>query len=235
MIRFICSRSYFLMHRSFAGWLYSVSNLMKPATLALCLALVTATAFAQTPRGAFTGSDDIGKTRPGASVYDPVAKSYRITGGGADMWFATDDFHLAWVKLSGNVTLTADVAFAPQPEQPLAKAVLIVRQSLAPESAYADVAIHADGHITLQWREKAGDPTKDLTAPEHKSTTLRLERKGDVFTASAQRPDGTFDSFASYTVPMSGDVYVGLGVCSHDADGLATSTFSNVKLEQPKH
>jgi TolB protein len=214
--------------------LYSCTNPMKPLRLALIFALA-ATAAAQSPQGLFTGSTDIGKTKPGASVYDRTAKSYRVTGGGADMWFAADDFHLAWVKLSGDVTITADVAFTPQPPQPLAKAVLIVRQSLDPASAYADVAIHADGHITLQWREKSGDPTKDLTATEHKSTTLRLERKGGVFTAYAQKPDGAFDAFATYTVPMTGEVYAGLGVCAHDADGLATATFSNVKIEQPGH
>jgi TolB protein len=208
---------------------------MKTLRFALFLVLAWTAAAAQSPHGAFSGSTDIGQTKPGASVYDAAAKSYRVTGGGADMWFASDDFHLAWVKLSGNVTITADVAFTPQPAQPLAKAVLIVRQSLDPASAYADVAIHADGHITLQWREKSGDPTKDLTATVRKSTTLRLERKGDVFTAYAQKPDGSFDSFASYTVPMTGDVYVGLGVCPHDAEGLATATFSNVKIEQPKH
>jgi hypothetical protein len=202
--------------------------------LALLLALA-ATASAQSTHGLFPGSTDIGKTKPGASAYDPASQSYRVTGGGADMWFAADDFHLTWVKLSGDVALTADVAFTPQPAQPLAKAVLIVRQSLDPASAYADVAIHADGHITLQWREKSGDPTKDLTAPEHKSTTLRLERKGDVFTAYAQKPDGTMDPFASYTVPMTGDVYVGLGVCPHDAEGLATATFSKVTVVTPEH
>jgi TolB protein len=204
---------------------------MKTLPFALFLALSATAATSQT----LTGSTDIGQTKPGASVYDPATRSYRVTGGGADMWFASDDFHLAWVKLSGDVTITADVAFTPQPAQPLAKAVLIIRQSLAPQSAYADVAIHADGHITLQGREKSGDPTKDLTATEHKSTTLRLERKGDVFTAYAQKPDGTFDAFASYTIPMTGEVYVGLGVCPHDADGLATATFSNVKIEQPAH
>ncbi|HEY3707054.1 MAG TPA: hypothetical protein VGL22_18485 [Terracidiphilus sp.] len=208
---------------------------MKPIQVVLFLALFVSAAAAQTPRGLFPGSDDIGHTKPGASAYDAATKSYRVTGGGADMWFAADDFHLTWVKLSGDVTLTADVAFTPQPAQPLAKAVLIVRQSLDPKSAYADVAIHADGHITLQWREKSGDPTKDLTAPEHKSTTLRLERKGDVFTAYARKPDGSLDPFASYTVPMTGDVYVGLGVCPHDANGLATAAFSNVKIDQPKH
>ncbi|HWG21078.1 MAG TPA: hypothetical protein VG225_11170 [Terracidiphilus sp.] len=190
---------------------------------------------AEAPQGLFNGSNDIGQTKPGGSVYDAAAKSYRVTGGGADMWGASDDFHLDWVKLTGNVTVTADVAFTPQPAQPLAKAVLMVRQSLDPASAYADVAIHADGHITLQWRAKFGDKTGDLTAPEHRSTRLRLERKGDLFTASAERPDGTFDAFANYTVPMTGDVYVGLGACAHDADGLAAATFSNVSVEQPKN
>lgn len=207
---------------------------MKTLRFALFFALGTGLlAHAQT--AVFNGSDDIGKTRPGGSVYDAKAGTYRVTGGGADMWFDADQFHLDWVKLSGDVTITADVAFTPQPEQPLAKAVLIVRQSLEPKSAYADVAIHADGHITLQWRPKFGDPTADLTAPEHKSTRLRLVRKGNLFTAYAERPDGSMDAFASYTVPMIGDVYVGLGVCAHDTNGLATATFSHVMVEQPKH
>jgi hypothetical protein len=208
---------------------------MKTAQLALILALAAVGGSAQAPQGLFNGSDDIGKTKPGASVYDTAAKSYRVTGGGADMWFDADQFHLVWTKLAGDVAITADVAFSPQPAQPLAKAVLIVRQALDPASQYADVAIHADGHVTLQWRAKPGAKTEDLTAAEHKPTRLRLERKGDLFTAYAVRADGTMDAFASYSVPMTGDVFVGLGVCAHDTDGLATATFSNVKVETAKH
>ncbi|HEY2859209.1 MAG TPA: hypothetical protein VGJ21_12385 [Terracidiphilus sp.] len=204
--------------------------------MALLIAIAgTTAASAQAPQGLFNGSNDIGKTKQGDAAYDAGTKSYKVTGGGADMWFDADQFHLLWAKLPGNVTITADVAFTPQPAQPLAKAVLIVRQSLDPASAYADVAIHADGHVTLQWRAKPGAKTEDLTAPEHKPTRLRLERKGDLFTASVEKPDGTMDAFASYSVPMTGDVYVGLGVCAHDTDGLATATFSNVLVETPKH
>ena len=194
---------------------------------ALILALAgTALGYSQAPMGLFNGSDDIGKTKKGESVYDGASKSYRVTGGGADVWFAEDDFHFVWVKLAGDVELTADVAFTPQPAQPLAKAMLMVRQSLEPGSAYADVAIHADGHVTLQWREKAGGQTSDLTAALHNSKTLRIERKGDSFTAYVTKPDGSMEAFGTQTLPMTGDVYVGLGVCAHDADGLATVTFS---------
>jgi TolB protein len=209
---------------------------MKTARFALILAWAAAAgAAAQAPQGLFNGSDDIGKTKPGASVYDAATKSYKVTGGGADMWFGADQFHLVWAKLAGDMAITADVAFTPQPAQPLAKAVLIVRQSLDPASQYADVAIHADGHVTLQWRASSAAKTEDLTATEHKPARLRLERKGDVFTASVERPDGTMDGFASYSVPMTGDVYVGLGVCAHDTDGLTTATFSNVKVETAAH
>lgn len=202
--------------------------------LALYLALAAA-ASAQSTHGLFPGSSDIGKTEPGNDQYDRVTSSYRVTGGGADMWSTSDDFHLTWVRLSGDVTITADVLFVPNPAQPLAKAVLIVRQSLAPESAYADVAIHGDGHITLQWRERPGDQTRDLTAPQRWHHILRLARKGDVFTAYAVTNGHSFDRpFASYTVPMDAEVYVGLGVCAHDAKGLATATFTNIKIDQPR-
>ena len=73
------------------------------------------------------------------------------------MWGTADAFHMSWICLSGDVTLTADVHFPPEGSAiPLKKAVLIVRQSLDPDSAYADVAVHGDGHITLQYRESKG-------------------------------------------------------------------------------
>jgi TolB protein len=208
-----------------------------PASIAAALLILAAagTPAQQGQQGIFTNSADIGTTKPGASEYDPAHKTYKITGGGADMWFAADDFRFNWVKMRGDVTITADIAFNPQPAQQLAKAVLIVRQSLDPASAYADVAIHGDGHITLQYRATTANQTEDKTAPEHKATRLKLTRKGNVFTAYAQKPDGSMDAFATYTLPMTGDVYVGLGVCAHDANGLATATFSNVSVEHAAH
>jgi regulation of enolase protein 1 (concanavalin A-like superfamily) len=110
--------------------------------------------------------------------------------------------------------------------------VLIFRQSLEPGAPYADVAIHADGHITLQYRQAPGGATADITAPQHGSVRLRIERKGDQFRAYAQTPDGKMVEFASTTVKLDDPVYVGLGVCAHNAEGLSTSTFSNVKIEK---
>ena len=184
--------------------------------------------------GLFEGSTDVGNTLKGSTVYDPASREYRVTGGGADMWGAADAFHLSWVRLSGDVTLTADVRFpADGGAIPLKKAVLIVRQSLDPASPYADVAIHGDGHITLQYRATQGGETADTTSTEHGSTRLRIERKGDRFTMYAGPSNGKLVASAPVTIILHDPVYVGIGMCAHKADAVETAVFSNVKIDQP--
>lgn len=62
--------------------------------------------------GAFTDHQDIGATpKPGTAEYDPATKEFRITGGGANIWGKIDAFQFLYTKLSGDVTLTADVHF----------------------------------------------------------------------------------------------------------------------------
>lgn len=202
-------------------------NLFLAVTLSAAIAVT-----AQEPQGIFAGSTDVGKTQKGSTVYEAASGSYRVTGGGADMWGSTDAFHFSWVRLSGDATLTADVHFPAGDLAPLEKAVLIFRQSLDPASPYSDVAIHADGHITLQYRVSSGSRTEDVTAAEHGSARLRIERKGNRFTAFTGPSDGKLTAFSAMTVPMEDPVYVGVGVCSHAAEDLATVTFSKVAIKQ---
>ena len=148
------------------------------------------------------------------------------------MWGAADDFHYSWVRLSGDATLTSDIQFPWGSKAPLEKAVLIFRQSLDPASPYADVAIHADGHITLQFRATAGGKTADVTAAEHGATRIRIERSGNRFTAYSGSADGNLTAFSNTSIAMEDLVYVGIGVCAHDAEGLTTVGFSNVSIER---
>jgi len=185
------------------------------------------------PHGIFAGSTDVGKTQKGSTIYESASGSYRVTGGGADMWGSADAFHFSWVRLSGDATLSADVHFPSGRIPALEKAVLIFRQSLDPASPYADVAIHRDGHITLQYRDVSRGKTEDVTSAEHGSTRLRIERNGNRFTAFTGSGDGKLTAFSTATVLLDDPVYVGIGVCSHNADGLTTVTFSHVTLDQP--
>jgi hypothetical protein len=203
--------------------------------LILALALPVAGFAADQPAsgdllGIFEGTTDVGKTVPGTTVFNPTTDRYVVTGGGADMWGAEDAFHFNWVRLSGDATLTADVRFFSDGKVPLEKAVLIFRQSLDPASAYADVAIHRDGHVTIQYRAVAGGVTTDVEAAVHNPKSIRIERKGNLFTASLVGADGKMTPFSSTTIALKDPVYVGIGVNSHNAAGLTTAVFSNLSL-----
>ena len=204
-----------------------------PSRLAL-LALLAATLLpAQQPatHTLFPHSSDIGPTHKGSTLYDPATGDYRLTGGGADMWGASDAFHFAWTRLPGDGTLSADVTFSPTGVLPLEKGLLLIRQTLDPTSPYADVAIHGDSHITLQFRSTRAGKTEDVTAPLGLAPRIRIERRGDTLTAFAGPNDHALTRIASTTLAFHGPAYLGLGVCAHNADGLAAITFSHVELE----
>jgi len=205
-----------------------------PIASALLLPVLTfAQQYVNAKMGIFTSSTDIGSAREGSTVFIPSRGEYEVAGGGADIWGTADDFHFTWVQLSGDLNLTADVRFPASSPDRLRKAVLMIRQSLAPGSAYADVAIHGDGHINLQFRTVAGGETDDTLSTQHGSTRLRIERKGNQFTDFAGEPGQALVPGSPVTIVMHDPVYVGIGVCAHNADGIEKVVFSNVTIEQP--
>jgi TolB protein len=183
--------------------------------------------------GIFTSSNDIGTTRKGSTAYVPARGEYHVIGGGADIWGAADDFHFSWVRLSGDLSLTADVRFPASSPEALRKATLMIRQSLDSGSAYADAAIHGDGHINLQFRAVDGGKTDDTLSSEHGSTRLRIERKGNQFTVFAGEPGQALVPAPPMMIVMQDPVYVGVGVWAHNRDALEEAIFSNVKIEAP--
>lgn len=205
------------------------------SALLLAGALGCSVMWAQTnDLGIFTDEGSVGATPPGCKAkYDAAKGQYTITGGGANMWAATDAFYFVWKKVSGDLTLTADIQWVGASAAEHRKAVLMVRQSLDPGSAYADAVLHGNGLTSLQFRGAANEQTYQVVAAEDGPMRLRIVRKGSRFTmyfgkpGEELRPAGPVEF-----IGLKDPVYVGLGVCSHVATTLETATFSNVKLEE---
>jgi TolB protein len=90
--------------------------------------------------GIFEADQDVGTVlHPGSARYDPAGQTYTISGSGENMWFAEDDFHFAWKKITDarDLALTADVAFTGRTGNEHRKAVLMIRQTLDANSPYA--------------------------------------------------------------------------------------------------
>src|SRR5437762_1741843 len=101
--------------------------------------------------GPFATHQDLGKpSKVGAGTvrYDPLGKTLRVTGAGANVWGKEDAMQYVWTKASGeNLTLAADVALdaATQGAVEHRKAMVMIRQSLDLDSAYADACVHGNG------------------------------------------------------------------------------------------
>ncbi len=199
--------------------------------LAVGLLLPCSRAYGQ--RGVFTGHGDVGKVlHPGAVRFDATAGSYTVSGSGENMWAAHDDFQYVWTKVSGDVALTADIAFVGTKGNAHRKAALMIRQSLDADSGYVDVARHGDGLTSLQYREATGAATHEVETASVAPQRVRIERRGEyAYVYTADGGGKLSFSGAAMRVDMSGDVYVGLAVCAHDKDVTETAVFSNVKLE----
>src|SRR5690242_7015337 len=164
---------------------------MRPTTLAF-LALCSQALTWAAPQGAvgmFEAQDDVGETpKKGTSEYNSASGEYRVTGGGANIWSTTDAFQFAWKRLSGNVTVTADVQFVGVGKVDHRKAVLMFRQSLDPGAAYADAVLHGDGLTSLQFRPSAGAETEEVKAAVNAPRRIRIGRRGNQFTMYTGSP-----------------------------------------------
>jgi hypothetical protein len=204
------------------------------------IALVIATNSLQSPTsaraaglGIFADQGDIGKTSmTAASALDP-AGSYLVSGGGENMWFTNDAFHFVWKQMSGDFALRAAINWTTSGGNAHRKACLMIRQSLASDSAYVDVAIHGDGLASLQYRETEGGATHEIQANASRPPIAGITRQGEVFVMTLGDTEGAAlaPSGAFIRIQLPDPVYVGLAVCAHDDKVLETARFSNVSLE----
>jgi TolB protein len=206
------------------------------------LSLLTAfsilrTALAQEPSssvGIFEGYVDVGTVlHAGKSEYDSSKHIYILTGSGENIWSNSDNFQFVWKKWSGDASLTAEISFVSQGGNEHRKAVLMIRQSMDPDSAYVDVALHGDGLTSLQYRDTKGAPTHEIQSNISAPAQLRIEKRGDyVAMWLGARGEKLQPAGAATRVSFGAPFYVGIGVCSHDKDAIEKAIFSNVELKE---
>jgi WD40 repeat protein len=183
----------------------------------------------------FESHGDVGDVRhEGSAAHDAAKGTYTLTGSGENMWAAADGFQFAWKKVSGDVSLAADISFPETGGDPHKKAVLIVRQSLDADSAYADVAVHGNGLTALQTRDEKGAATHEIQSNTSGPKRVRLQKIGSYVYMYVSGAGGSGDDLrfggGSMRVKLEEPFYVGIGVCAHDKDATETAVFSKVDL-----
>jgi TolB protein len=133
--------------------------------------------------GIFEDQSEVGHVlHPGSAEYDSKTNTSTVSGSGENMWFASDEFHFVWKKISSpDVTLTAHISILGSGGDGHRKGVLMIRQSLDGDSAYVDAARHGDGLTSLQFRDQKGAITREIESNVSGPARLRIEKQGDRF------------------------------------------------------
>ncbi len=166
----------------------------------------------------------------GSFVEGPIG-TFTMTASGTDIWAGSDEFHYAFKTLTGPGTITARVESLENTD-PFAKAGLMVRNTLEPDSVNAALLLTPANGVRFQYRVSDGGTTDrdfvlDLVAP----LWLRLERDVAGNFRGYYSSDGiNFEPFdLRPNVSMSSTVYIGLALTSHDAAVTCEAVFSGVQ------
>jgi hypothetical protein len=173
----------------------------------------------------------------GSFVENP-AGTYTMTASGADIWAVNgveaDEFHFAYKTLNGAGSITARVD-SVQNTNVWAKAGVMIRETLDPDSAHAFACVTPGSGVAMQYRPSTGGTSVNfnqtgVAAPYW----VKLERNiSGLFTVS-QSADGTswqpVTGSTPQTIPMGANVYIGLALTSHDATQTCQAVFSNVTI-----
>lgn len=180
--------------------------------------------------GVFTDDRDIGTVaQPGGSTF--AAGAYRVTGNGDDLWAAKDDFHFLSRPATGDVAIAATLSPASGSTEPHSKAGLMLRQDLTPGSVYADLAVHENGLVALQYRATPGGITGEIALPHTGPGRFGLMRRGRFVSVAVAGADGRLKPVGgAVAIDFAGPYHAGLFVCSHSDTQLRTVTFSNVAI-----
>lgn len=202
----------------------------------------------KTPIGIFEGQTDVGAALvAGSSGYNVATNQYTITSAGYNVWYTRDEFRYVWKKMSGDVSLAADISFPDTAGYDDRKAFVIIRQSLDDDSKEAVVALHGGGLLHLAWRPGKGESMKEMRVNRRKgipdpkgpdglalpnAKRIGIEKHGDSFAVFISMHGEPMHQFGDpITLHIDGPFYAGIGFCSHLPATPDTAVLSNVVLE----
>ncbi|MCA9127857.1 MAG: TolB family protein [Planctomycetales bacterium] len=184
--------------------------------------------------GQFDHHGDVGAVKhTGSSVYDPAAQEYHLSGAGTNMWFAQDEFQFVWKKMRGDFVLRCQAELLGAGVDPHRKLGWMIRSSLDTDSPYVDLAVHGDGLTSMQFRRNKGDNTEQVESPVKAPNVLQLVRKNNKYVMSVAKHGEVLTSSELEGIQLGDEVYVGLFICSHNADVVEKAIFRNVRVVIP--
>ena len=184
--------------------------------------------------GQFSQYKDVGAVEyNGSTKFNKKSQIYTLKGSGKNMWAGEDEYQFAFNKIQGDFIVRARVRFEGEGVDLHRKAGWSVRQNLDADSPAVHAVIQGDGLTSLQFRQDKGGDTDQYLIKVNEADVVQLERRGDTYIMSAAKHGEAFKVTQVSNIKLGEELYVGLGLNSHNADVVETATFSNVRIIIP--
>ncbi|MDO3644136.1 hypothetical protein [Mucilaginibacter sp. L3T2-6] len=211
---------------------------MKQKICSLSITLVVIVCFSRNALsqsiGIFDGQSDVGVVKhKGTGTYDAKLQQYTLTGSGSNIWAKADGFHFVWKKMKGDFILRTNAALIGKGVEEHRKVGFMVRSSLDSTSKQVNVVVHGDGLTSLQFRKETGGITDEKKSTVTHADVIQLERHGNRYIMSVARKGDLFTEDAVSDVDLGDDVYVGIFICSHNANVVEKGVFTNTRIVVP--
>ncbi len=173
---------------------------------------------------------DLGNARKGG--LEKINEStFALYGGGSDIWGQSDQARFLQRRVSGNFRITIKVEDHPKGEQ-YAKAGLMVRASLEPNSAMTLLSVFPDGGVQLAVRSMSGgEASGKAEATGEAPIWFRLTRMGEILITEISKDCSTWKLVGESPAPAE-SLHVGPIALSHDNGQLTRIVYSGLKFEE---
>ena len=213
-----------------ATYFYVVSALSDASESADSAAVTAALEARPLPEG--WKATDIGTVgRPGQASHNPGAKTFTVAGSGNDVWGPADGLNFVYRPWSGDGSLVVHVATFEETHE-WARFGAMIRQGLEPGSPMAMMALTPGRGCNFLFRRESGGPCDMVGGPQER--WLKITRAGSTIAGYVSQDGRQWKLRGKAEIPMSGPIYLGLGVCSHDQGRLNRVLFDRCQYEGPK-
>ena len=166
----------------------------------------------------------------GSTLYDSLNGTLTVTAGGTDIWNTADGFRFVAHQITGDFVVFARIDALDNPHQ-YAKAGVMIRESLDPESIHALANLNPSGSANFVTRTVTGGTSSAVSASVSAPAWVRLERVGNTISAFHSINGSTWSQLGQQTIAFSSTVHVGLAATAHTTSDTITAVYSGYDFQ----
>lgn len=213
-----------------------IPSVVRRRLAAVCVVCLISSTFvssaaAQSVPSPWVGADIGGPAIAGQSS-STDGQTFTVSAAGFDIWNSSDEFHFVYQPIDGDAEVFARVD-ALSYAHAWSKAGVMIRSSLAANSAHAFALVSAGKGIAFQRRPATGSASVSTAGPWGTAPYwVRLVRAGSTVTASVSANGTSWTTVGSDTISLGQRAYVGIAVTSHNTSAATDARVSQVTIRQ---